>query len=123
MPLSKSKKKGGSRKSCESLVSGYINRTNKVRKCLLNHCRHDYDMIAAAFIWKNPQVLEYIRESQLGEGKDMTTEKAQKNIKKKEELGFTGFRVYRFSYKQKTFIVKMAVIKDRYEQFYSLCEE
>lgn len=110
------------RTNYDQIIHKTLNRTNKVRNTLLHHCRHDYDVDAAVFVWNNPECLRFVRESPLGEGKDLSSEKDLANLKKKKELGFTTFYVYRFEYKGRSFDVKLAVIKDRYEQFYSLSE-
>ena len=107
----------------DQIIHKTLNRTIKVRKMLLHHCRHDYDVDAAVYAWNNPGCLQFVRESPLGEGKDLSSEKDRENIrKKKEELGFTAFHLYRFEFNDRSFDVKLAVVKDRYEQFYSLME-
>lgn len=107
-----------------NLKTGILNRTNKVRNTLLKHCHHDYDVEAAVYIWNHPEKLSYVRPSELGEGKDMSTPEAQANIKKKKEkLGFLKFYVYKFDYAGKSFEVKLALHKYGYEQFYSLLEQ
>lgn len=108
----------------ENLVSGMLRRTRKIMGTLLNHCRHDYDVVAAVYIWNHPEMLRFIRVSVLGEGKDMSTPKAQANIRKKiVKLGFLQFHVYEFDFRKRTFEVKMALCKKGYEQFYSLNEK
>lgn len=109
---------------CNSVKSGMLNRTNTVRNTLLKHCHHDYDVDAAVYIWNNPEKLQFVRISPLGEGKDMSLPENQANIKKKqEELKFVEFRLYEFTYKGRTFEVKLALCKKGYEQFYSLIEK
>ncbi len=110
--------------SCKALVSGLLNRTNKVRNTLLKHCRHDYDVKAAIYIWNNPSKMKYVRESPLGEDKDMSLPKNIANIKKKrEKLHFVTFQQYEFKHEGKVFEVKMAHCKKGHEQFYSLKEK
>lgn len=109
---------------CDAVKSGILNRTNKVRNTLLKHCHHDYDVDAAIHIWSNPDEMEFVRISPLGEGKDMSLPKNQANIRKKiEELHFVEFRQYEFSYNGRTFEVKLALCEKGYEQFYSLKEK
>lgn len=109
---------------CSSVLSGTLNRTNKVRNALLKHCHHDYDVDAAIYIWNNPSEMKFIRVSPLGEGKDMSLPKNIANIEKKQKvLHFVEFRQYEFEYEEKTFEVKMALCKKGYEQFYSLKEK
>jgi hypothetical protein len=109
---------------CTAVVTGSLNRTNKVRDALLKHCHHDYDVDAAVYIWNNPAEMKFVRTSPLGEGKDMTLQRNIDNIKKKKEkLHFVEFKQYDFDYKGRTFEVKLALCKKGYEQFYSLYEK
>lgn len=110
--------------TCGALVSGQLNRTNKVRNTLLKHCHHDYDVEAAVYIWNNPSKMKYVRESPLGEDKDMSLPKNIANIeKKRNKLHFVTFQQYEFKYKGFVFEVKMAQYENGYEQFYSLKEK
>lgn len=109
---------------CSAVKAGTLNRTNKVRNTFLKHCHHDYDVDAAVYIWNNPDKLRFIRVSPLGEGKDMSLPENQANIRKKrEELHFVQFHQYEFTYKGRTFEVKLALCQKGYEQFYSLKEK
>ena len=90
---------------------------------MLRHCRHDYDVDAAEYIWMNIDKLSYVRDSALGENKDMSSEEDIANIKNKKEKGIELFRIYRFAHKGRTFLVKLAVYKKGYEEFYALFEE
>ena len=109
---------------CSSVLSGTLNRTNKVRNALLKHCHHDYEVDAAIYIWNNPSKLKFIRVSPLGEGKDMSLPHNIANIEKKRNvLHFIEFRQYEFEYEGRTFEVKLALCQNDYEQFYSLIEK
>lgn len=109
---------------CSTVITGTLNRTNKVRNTFLKHCHHDYDVDAAVYIWNKPDKLKFIRVSPLGEGKDMSLPENQANIRKKrEELHFVQFHQYEFTYKGRTFEVKLALCQKGYEQFYSLKEK
>lgn len=109
---------------CTSVVSGTLNRTNKVRNTFLKHCHHSYDVDAAVHIWNNPSDLKFVRISPLGEGKDMSQQKNRANIEKKlQKLHFLEFRQYEFDYHGRSFEVKLALCENGYEQFYSLKEK
>ncbi len=109
---------------CEYVRTGILNRTYKVRNKLFTHCHHDYDVEAAVHIWNHPEYLEFKRPSQLGEGKDMSLPKNQENVRKKREVyHFVSFNQYEFEHNGRTFIVKLAVCENGYEQFYSLYEK
>lgn len=109
--------------ACPSLITGVLNRTNKVRNRLLTHCRHDYDVDAAVYIWNHPDKLTFEGVSPLGEGKDMDSSKHRDNIKRKQERGVIEYLKYSFTYKGRTFMVKLERCKNGYEQFYSLAEQ
>lgn len=112
------------KEQCSAVISGVINRTNKVRNMLLKHCHHGYDVDAAIYIWNNPSKMKFVRISPLGEGKDMTLPKNQANIAKKRNLlHFVKFHQYEFNYRGRTFEVKLALCEMGYEQFYSLKEK
>lgn len=106
----------------DTILSGAIIRTKSVRKDLLHHCRHDYDVEAAVYAWNNIDQLKFVRVSPLGENKDMSDPKAQANINKKIKLGFTHYNVYRFSFDGRIYDIKLAVVRNKYEQFYALAE-
>lgn len=71
---------------CSSVLSGTLNRTNKVRNALLKHCHHDYDVDAAIYIWNNPSEMKFIRVSPLGEGKDMSLSKTLPTLKRNKRF-------------------------------------
>lgn len=109
---------------CRSVQTGMLNRTYKVRNKLFTHCHHDYDVEAAVHIWNHPEELKFKRTCPLGEGKDMSLPQNQENIRKKREIyHFVSFNQYEFEHNRRTFIVKMAVCENGYEQFYSLYEK
>ena len=87
---------------------------------LLNHCRTVDDIEAAVYIWTHPEKLSYIKPSHLGEHKDMTDPKSQKNIQRKKERGVVMYQTYEFDYKGSTWIVKLEEHKKGFEQFYFL---
>lgn len=106
--------------SYNNLKSGYIHNSGSARKFLINHCYNTKELEAMEHIWNNPQELQFIKNETLGEVKDMTTEKGQKNIAKKRERGVTSYNLYSFKYKQKTWKVKLEVYKNGEERFYSI---
>lgn len=108
----------------EQVQTGKLSRTRKQRDKLLDHCFHDYDVEAAVHIWNNPNDLVFVRESPLGEGKDLTDpEEVKKLKKKKKELKVTTFNQYEFTFGGKTFVTKLGQHREGYEFFYSLMEK
>lgn len=108
---------------CTEVISGVLNRTKKVRNRLLKHCRHDYDVDAAVFIWNNPQKLVFDGTSPIGEGKDLNDPEVQANIQRKKDRGVVEYMKYHFQYGGKIFLVKLEKCKKGYEQFYSIMEK
>jgi hypothetical protein len=109
-----------------SIQETVLKRSNKSRKILLKHCHHDYDVEAAIYAWNNPEALEFLRVSPLGEGKDMTLQANIDNVARKRRKGYLHFNVYKLDYNNRTFLVKLdarKVKEDRFEEFYSLMEE
>ena len=98
--------------------------TNRVSK--ENFTDHVYSLEekeACKFIWNNPDKLQYVRQSTFGEGKDMTSEKAIKNLSNKESRGVKWYNSYSFEYNGKTYYVKLEQVEKNgvmKEQFYSL---
>ena len=97
----------------------YIENKGKARKFFIDHCRNKEELDAAEFIWNNPQCLEFVKYSKLGEVKDMTNEKAQKNIAKKEKRKVLSYNLYQFDYNNKKWRVKIEVYENC-ERFYSM---
>ena len=106
-----------------SLVTGILHRTGKSQQRFLKHLHHDYDIDAGIFAWNNPENLEFVKESLLGEGKDLTKQENLDNIERKKKRKVEKYHVYRFAYKERTFLVKMEKLTYGKEQFYSLMEE
>lgn len=97
----------------------YIENKGRARKFFIDHCRSKEELAAAEFIWNNPQHLEFVKSSKLGEGKDMTTERAQKNIAGKEKRKVLSYNLYQFDYNKKKWKVKVEVYENS-ERFYSI---
>ena len=98
----------------------YLN--NKPLKRLLNHCQSYREIEAAVYIWNNPEALEFMKPSPMGEGKDLTLPEVQKNIRKKKKRGITHYNVYRFKFKGSLWIIKLEVHKNEFEQPYFIRE-
>ncbi len=110
-------------KSYQNLETGKLLNTGHSRKSVINHLFHEEEVPAAEYVWNNPQGLHFVRKSPLGEGKDMATEKAQKNIAKKTARGVRYYNLYEFEFNGKMWHMKMEVVQkgqNLVEQFYSL---
>ena len=107
------------KQECLNMQTHYIENKGKARKFFIDHCRSKEELAAAEFIWNNPQHLEFMKSSKLGEGKDMTTERAQKNIAGKEKRKVLSYNLYQFDYNRKKWKVKVEVYENS-ERFYSI---
>ena len=98
----------------------HILRSEKVLKRLLYHCISVEELRAAVYVWNNPSVTKYIRESVLGEGKDMTLSKNIKNVNEKKKRGVVAYQVYEFNYHNEKWTLKMEEHKNGFEQAYHI---
>lgn len=102
-----------------NLFTKKINRSKKSLARTLNHCNDVSEIDALAYIWENIDKMSYVRYSVLGEGKDLTTKKAIKNIENKKKRGVVGYHVYKFKFKNKEMFIKTEEHRGGFEQFYS----
>lgn len=105
-----------------NLVTNKLYQYNHPLKRLLNHCHSYREIEAAIHIWNNPETLEFIRLSPMGEGKDLSLPEVQKNIKKKKKRGVIYYNIYHFKFKGSTWVMKLEVHKKGFEQPYFLRE-
>ena len=59
----------------------------------------------------------------MGEGKDLTDDKARKNIQAKIERGIVAYQEYTFKYNGTTWLVKLEEHKGGFEQPYFIREK
>lgn len=104
-------------RAIESLVTGVLHRTGKSQQRFLKHLHHDYDIDAGVFVWNNPEEMEFVRVSPLGEGKDLTKQEVLDNIERKKKRIVAEYLVYKVKYKDKTFLVKTERLIFGKEQF------
>ena len=107
----------------DNLTTGKLHQANKPRKRLLNHCHYTDEIEAAIYFWNNPQVLGSPRISPMGENKDMSDPKVQKNIARKQGRGISDYIEYRATYRGARWIIKTERHKNGFEQFYWLKKE
>ena len=110
----------GEKEPLKNARTKHIIRTGKSLKRLLYHCISVEELRAAVFVWKNPSVIRYKRESVLGEGKDMTLSKNIKNVNEKKKRGVVAYQIYEFNYRNKTWVLKMEEHKNGFEQAYHI---
>lgn len=102
----------------DNLQTGRLLRSKKPLSRLLDHCMSHRTIDAALDMWDNPSNLKFKRESPLGEGKDLSSSRAQKNIEKKKNRGVIGYNEYTYNYDGDDWMVKLEVHKKGFEQPY-----
>lgn len=102
----------------DNLKTGNLLRSSKTLERLMAHCMRHNQIDAALDMWDNPSNLKFKRESPLGEGKDLNSPKAQKNIEKKQKRGIIGYNEYTYKYDGDDWMVKLEVHKKGFEQPY-----
>ena len=102
----------------DNLQTGRLLRSKKPLSRLLDHCKKHRTIDAALDMWDNPSNLKFKRESPLGEGKDLSSPRAQKNIEKKLNRGVIGYNEYTYKYDGDDWMVKLEVHKKGFEQPY-----
>lgn len=107
----------------DNLYSEKLYQANKPRHRLLYHCYTPEELEAAVYFWNNPHLLNSPRISILGENKNMTDPKAQKNIESKKKRGICEYIEYRATYKGVNWLIKTERHEKGFEQFYSIKKE
>lgn len=109
--------------SFSNLRTQNLLRSDKVLQRLLWHSFTLQEISAAKYIWNNPSGLEFVRESKLGEVKDMTKESDRANINTKKRRKVQNYNVYSFVFQGKRWLIKLEQHKKGFEQFYSFTLE
>lgn len=102
----------------DNLQTEKLLRDKKPLRRVLSHCMRHTQMDAALDFWENPDKLKFIRESPFGEGKDLESKKAQKNLEKKRKRGVVGYNEYEYEYDGELWTVKLEKHKNGFEQPY-----
>lgn len=106
-----------------NLQTGRIWNKGEARNLLIKHLRSDEYVTAAIYIWNHPEELRFVRNSPLGEGKDLNLPKDIANIEKKKARHVTSYNQYQIDINGETWMVKMEVISDKREQFYHIMKK
>lgn len=107
----------------KNIFSGDLLRSKKAMGRLVKHCYTTDELNAAVYMWNNPDKLVFVRNSPLGEGKDMSSLKAQKNINKKRERGIVTYNIYELRFDNTSWIVKFEVHEKGFEMPYFIREQ
>lgn len=109
--------------SYQNLQTSKLLQSRKPLKRLLNHCHTLDELDAAKHLWEHPEQLTFVRQSPMGEGKDLSLPEVQRNIEKKRERGIIHYNVYRLNYLGNSWIVKLEVHRNGFEQPYFIKQE
>lgn len=104
----------------ENLITSSLYLGKKPLERIINHCISVDEIDAVNYIWQHPDKLRNPHISPLGEGKDMTSEKVQKNIEKKRKRGVSDYIKYEFEYAGQSWIIKTERHRAGFEQFYHI---
>ncbi len=104
----------------ENLRTGKLLLKRKPLRRIINHCINADEIDAVKFIWNNPGSLREIRISPLGEGKDLTLESVQTNLRNKRARGVVEYIIYEFEYNGLVWTLKTEHHRYGFEQFYHL---
>lgn len=106
-----------------NLVTGNFYQTKKSFKRGIAHAMNIEEAEMFSRINSHISDLVYVRESPLGEVKDMTNPKAIANIKKKRDRGVTGYNVYELELDGETWIIKTEVFRGYSEAIYHIMKK
>lgn len=106
-----------------NLVTGNFYQTKKSFKRGIAHAMNIEEAEMFSRINQHISDLIYVRESPLGEVKDMTNQKAIANIEKKRERGVTGYNVYELKLDGETWIIKTEVFRGYSEAIYHIMKK
>lgn len=104
----------------ENLQTGNYYQTKKSLKRAIAHARSVEQVELYSTIKDHLSSLHYIRESHLGEGKDLNNPDDAANIRRKQARHVTCYNVYELSYHGMTWTIKTEVYKGRTETLYCL---
>lgn len=107
----------------KNVHTGKIWNKGEARKNLINHVINEEELEAAKYAWEHPEQLKYIRNSPLGEVKDLENPKDAANVEKKRKRGVTSYNQYEIAFNDEVWTVKMEVINNKREQFYHIMKK
>lgn len=101
-----------------NLQTGVFFQTRKSLKRGLSHAYTKEEVYMHETISSHLDAFEYVRESTLGEVKDMTDPADAKNVQKKIDRGVTGYQIYEAEINGVRWIIKTEVYKGKSESVY-----
>ena len=107
----------------KSFVTGVMHDS---KKAFLNLYHHEYradEIEAVLSFYSKPSKVRFVKESPLGEGKDMTNPKDIRNIAKKKARGVSHYNIYEFMTSNGKYRLKTEVNKKGYETPYFIYKE
>lgn len=106
-----------------NLVTGNFYQTKKSFKRGIAHAINIEEAEMFSKVNQHLSDLVYVRESPLGEVKDMRNPKAIANINKKRERGVSGYNVYELQLDGETWIIKTEVFRGYSEAIYHIMKK
>lgn len=101
-----------------NLDSGTLFQNKKSLARLMAHCYNCLECDAASYIWQNPDQLHFVSHEELGQGKDLSDPKDQKNIENKRKRGVVAYNRYSYRFNGTTWVLKTEVMRFGEEQIY-----
>ncbi len=77
-----------------NLRTGFLYTSRKTVKVFIKHCYNNTEIETAESIIKNPDKLEFVRISPLGEGKNLKDRSEQEKLKNKVKRGIIQYHIY-----------------------------
>lgn len=104
----------------DNLITSQLYLGKKPLERIINHCVSADEIDAVRYIWQHPDSMRNPCISPLGAGKDMTSERAKKNIEKKRKRGVEEYIEYEFEYAGQMWSIKTEHHRAGFEQFYHI---
>ncbi len=107
----------------ENLFTGNFYNSKSGLKTLLHHCFSLKEIEVANSLPIHIDELVFVRNSYLGEGKDMKDPKVKENIRKKVERKVIQYNIYRYKYDEKTWLIKLEERANGEETLYAITKK
>ncbi len=97
--------------------------TRKSFKRAIGHARDLEEAEMYKNIYEQLSNLDFLCYSPLGEGKDITNQRDNKNVDSKQHRGVSGYNIYSLNQGGETWIITMEVYKNRSETIYPILKK
>ena len=107
----------------ENIETGFLYKSRKSVKNLLHHSINVAEIETAMSLIDHLDKLEFVRNSYLGEGKNLKDPIEQQKIQKKIDRGIIGYNIYYYKYNGRRWCVKTEVSYRGDETLYSFTKK